>query len=104
MILCRVCKSDKKKDAFIISDFPSSAQGFCKSRSESINSKANLYVFECCNCGLTQISNEPVSYYKEVIRASAYSEDMRLERLKQFKMLESLYYSCLLYTSDAADE
>ena len=92
MILCRVCNSDKKKDAFIISDFPSSAQGFCKSRSESMNSKSNLYVFECCNCGLTQISNEPVSYYKEVIRASAYSEDMRLERLKQFKMLESLYY------------
>ena len=54
-----------------------------------MNSKADLYVFECCNCGLTQISNEPVSYYKEVRRASAYSEDMRLERLKQFKMLES---------------
>jgi 2-polyprenyl-3-methyl-5-hydroxy-6-metoxy-1,4-benzoquinol methylase len=44
-----------------------------------------LEVCQCSKCGLVQLNNEPVSYYKEVIRASAFSADMRTFRLKQFK-------------------
>jgi SAM-dependent methyltransferase len=44
----------------------------------------DLNVYQCAACGLVQISNEPVHYYKEVLRAAAFSEEMRQFRLGQF--------------------
>ena len=45
----------------------------------------DIEVCQCKECGLIQLSNEPVDYYKEVIRASAFSEEMREFRIKQFE-------------------
>jgi 2-polyprenyl-3-methyl-5-hydroxy-6-metoxy-1,4-benzoquinol methylase len=44
----------------------------------------DLEVFQCSGCGLVQLNNEPVPYYKEVIRAAAFSEEMKDFRRKQF--------------------
>ena len=44
----------------------------------------DLEVCQCSGCGLVQLSNEPVHYYKDVIRASAFSEEMKAFRVKQF--------------------
>jgi len=44
----------------------------------------DLEIFQCSGCGLVQITNNPVSYYKEVIRAAAFSEEMKDFRSKQF--------------------
>jgi len=44
----------------------------------------DLEVCQCSGCGLIQLSNEPVPYYREVIRAAAFSEEMRGFRMKQF--------------------
>ena len=93
MTYCRVCGSSKRNDYFLITEFPSSAQGFQKSKKTAKTLKSDLDIFECSVCGLTQISNQPVSYYKEVKRAAAYSEDMKIQRVKQFKsMLLSLIH------------
>ncbi|MCL6588763.1 MAG: methyltransferase domain-containing protein [Firmicutes bacterium] len=43
-----------------------------------------LDIRQCSGCGLVQINNEPVPYYKEVIRAVGISEEMKAFRLKQF--------------------
>ena len=45
----------------------------------------NLEVWQCSGCGLVQLSNEPVPYYKEVIRAAAISPAMSKFREKQFR-------------------
>ena len=80
MTICRVCKSTRTRDVFVITGFPASAQGFSKSKINALDLKSDLMIFECSNCGLTQISNKPIDYYKEVKRAAAYSKDMKLER------------------------
>ena len=46
----------------------------------------DLNIFECTQCGLVQTSQEPVPYYKEVIRASAFSGEMAAFRQKQLKV------------------
>ncbi len=45
----------------------------------------NLEVCQCSSCGLVQLNNDPVSYYREVIRAAAFSEEMREFRRAQFR-------------------
>ena len=45
----------------------------------------NLNIFQCSGCGLVQLNNTPVSYYKEAIRAAEVSKEMKEFRTKQFK-------------------
>jgi 2-polyprenyl-3-methyl-5-hydroxy-6-metoxy-1,4-benzoquinol methylase len=44
----------------------------------------NLELCQCSGCGLVQLNSDPVSYYKEVIRATAVSREMNDFRLRQF--------------------
>ena len=53
---------------------------------------ADLGVCQCSACGLVQLDNAPVSYYKEVIRAAAFSEEMRDFRIKQFEEFVNKYF------------
>ncbi|MDA9701522.1 class I SAM-dependent methyltransferase [Prochlorococcus sp. AH-736-L23] len=91
MKICRVCNSKEIRDSFTLKNFPSSAQGWTKSEIEAKVLKEDINIFECKQCGLVQITNKPVKYYKEVIRSSAYSEDMKFQRLRQFTLLKKLY-------------
>lgn len=43
-----------------------------------------MTVVQCQSCGIVQLTGEPVPYYREVIRAAAYSPEMREFRLAQF--------------------
>lgn len=68
---------------------PKSAQGFGETRDRSLTdfSSINLEVCQCSKCRLVQLNrNRPVSYYREVIRASAFSDEMRLFRQQQFRV------------------
>jgi SAM-dependent methyltransferase len=64
---------------------PSSAQGFLTTEDLKSDSGSDLFIVQCKSCGLIQLDNDPVPYFREVIRASAFSEEMRKFRLKQFK-------------------
>lgn len=44
----------------------------------------DLEIFQCTGCGLVQTKGDPVPYYREVIRAAAYSPEMHDFRLRQF--------------------
>jgi 2-polyprenyl-3-methyl-5-hydroxy-6-metoxy-1,4-benzoquinol methylase len=46
---------------------------------------ADLVICQCAACGLVQIDAEPVPYYREVVRAAAFSPEMRGFRLDQFR-------------------
>jgi 2-polyprenyl-3-methyl-5-hydroxy-6-metoxy-1,4-benzoquinol methylase len=44
----------------------------------------NLEIYQCSGCGLVQLKSDPVPYYREVVRAAAFSSDMKEFRIKQF--------------------
>jgi len=87
---CRVCHKELitllKYD-----DMPKAAQHLPVQSELATERGVDLEVCQCVGCGLVQLSNEPVPYYKEVIRAAAYSEEMKEFRIKQFEKLVQKY-------------
>ena len=82
---CRVCKSNCFDSPLLrYTNMPSSAQGFPDLKSLKNDNGSDLNLFQCSSCGLVQLSEKPVSYYKEVIRASSFSSEMKRFRSEQF--------------------
>jgi SAM-dependent methyltransferase len=82
---CRVCHGDLfKKPILIYKNMPAAAQNLPERKDLNKDNGVDLNVYQCGNCGLVQLDSKPVPYYKEVIRASAYSDEMKQFRIKQF--------------------
>jgi 2-polyprenyl-3-methyl-5-hydroxy-6-metoxy-1,4-benzoquinol methylase len=64
---------------------PKSAQFFPDKAEVESEKGADISVCQCSSCGLVQLSNAPVSYYKEVIRSAAVSDEMTEFRYHQFE-------------------
>jgi 2-polyprenyl-3-methyl-5-hydroxy-6-metoxy-1,4-benzoquinol methylase len=68
----------------IYENMPGAAQ-FMPNAESVINDKGiNLHICQCSGCGLIQLDNDPVPYFREVIRATSFSEGMSQFRKKQF--------------------
>ena len=65
-------------------NMPRAAQFLPDIKSLNKDKGINLSIYQCSGCGLVQLSNSPVPYYKEVVRAAAFSEEMKDFRIKQF--------------------
>ena len=92
MGFCRCCGS--YIDAFPIlqfDDMPRAAQAFPNQNELAEEEGASLSIFQCPYCGLIQIPGEPVSYYKDVIRAAAVSQEMQTFRLGYFRSFVEKY-------------
>ena len=91
-MLCRICRA-MIVDTCILSltNMPSSAQNFPTKETLSFDKGSDLEVYQCSDCGLVQLTNDPVDYYCDVIRASAYSDEMKLFRIDQFHALVQKY-------------
>jgi SAM-dependent methyltransferase len=63
---------------------PKSAQFLPDIENLSADKGLTLDIYQCSVCGLVQIADEPVPYYKDVIRAAAFSPEMKDFRIKQF--------------------
>jgi SAM-dependent methyltransferase len=88
MNICRCCNREVKAEAlFSMSNMPDSAQGFLDKEQLAYDKGCDIDLFQCPYCGLVQLFCEPVSYYKEVIRATSVSDEMRIFRKKQFSDL-----------------
>ncbi len=82
---CRFCHHPfHSKPLLRFENFPAAAQNMPDETNLHLDKGVTLEVFECESCGVVQLNNDPVSYYREVIRAVAYSEEMKAFRLKQF--------------------
>tara|TARA_Y100000310_G_scaffold69533_1_gene65057 strand:- start:3906 stop:5102 length:1197 start_codon:yes stop_codon:yes gene_type:complete len=82
---CRVCGSEFFNTPILkFENMPKAAQNFPTASTLKEDCGVDLDVCQCKACGLVQLNNEPVPYYKEVIRASAFSEEMRSFREEQF--------------------
>ena len=64
---------------------PSAAQHLPDVNNLKDDESVTLEVFQCSGCGLVQLSNKPVDYYREVIRAAGISNEMKQFRNKQFR-------------------
>lgn len=82
---CRVCQSELKKEPRLLyQNMPKAAQYLPDARTLNKDRGVALELCQCSGCGLVQLNSEPVPYYKEVIRAAAFSTEMRQFRAKQF--------------------
>ncbi|MDR0920712.1 MAG: class I SAM-dependent methyltransferase [Oscillospiraceae bacterium] len=81
---CRLCGSEIDNYLIIYEGMPKSAQNFPDSPDEDAGE--DLSVIQCPWCGLVQLAGSPVPYYRDVIRASAVSAEMREFRKNQFSL------------------
>ena len=82
---CRVCGHEFFKEPLLrYKNMPKAAQFLPDANSLENDKGINLEVYQCSGCGLIQLNNEPVPYYKEVVRASGVSREMKNFRMKQF--------------------
>jgi len=82
---CRVCgKSFPETRLLHFENMPKAAQFLPDAESLAQDRGVDLDVYQCSGCGLVQTGNEPVPYYKEVVRAAAFSEEMKAFRREQF--------------------
>lgn len=66
-------------------NMPKSAQFFPDKNEVEAEKGADLSVCQCSGCGLIQLNNDPVFYYREVIRSAAVSPEMTEFRTQQFE-------------------
>ena len=83
---CRACGNVFGDESLLrLSGMPGAVQNLPDDRDEAIASGVVLDVRECSFCGLVQLSNDPVAYYKDVIRAGSFSHSMRERQHDEFK-------------------
>lgn len=79
---CRICSTQLSQcPALHFANAPP-AQGFLSSP-DTEEFQQDLDIYQCDSCGTVQHASEPVPYYKDVIRAVAYSEEMARFRRHQ---------------------
>lgn len=84
---CRACGSRFcGKSLLRLPDMPGAVQNLSADKNEAIASGVILDVRQCSFCGLVQLSNDPVPYYKDVIRAGSYSPSMMSRQRDEFKI------------------
>ena len=88
--LCRVC-NNKLSPLLTYNNMPKAAQKFPDKKSLNLDKGIDLIVCQCNGCGLVQLDNKPVDYYKEVIRAAGFSKEMKKFRYQQFNDIIEKY-------------
>jgi len=89
---CRVCGNDFFKEPLLkYKNMPSVAQYFPDKENLENDKGIDLIICQCSGCGLVQLNNDPVPYYKEVIRSSGVSNEMKEFRIRQFGSIIKKY-------------
>lgn len=89
---CRICGSSFFSTPLLkYQNMPKAAQNMPSAEELAGDKGIDIEVYQCEGCGLVQLSNDPVPYYREVIRASAFSEEMKAFRIKQFTEFINTY-------------
>jgi SAM-dependent methyltransferase len=85
---CRLChRTLNEQDVIHIGPFPKAAQYYPQPEEFEQESGVILNIVECRGCGLTQLTNEPVDYYQQVITAASLSPSIQQHRLSLFSAL-----------------
>lgn len=85
---CRVCSGQLYPTPLLrLENMPNAAQFMPDADTLDQDIGSDLEVCQCSACSLIQLNSQPVHYYREVVRAAAYSPEMRSYRLEQFAEL-----------------
>lgn len=82
---CRLCQSDSFVHLDDIGPFPKAAQYYPEPSEFGEDEGLTLFVYQCKECGLVQITNQPVDYYKTVITAATLSPRLKENRILYFR-------------------
>lgn len=89
---CRLCRQPLAiADVILIGPFPKAAQYYPEPDEFADDRGIVLQIAECPCCGLTQLLNEPVDYYRQVITAASLSPVVREQRLALFRQLRESF-------------
>ena len=89
---CRLCGKVSPMNGIItLENFPKAAQFLPSAQEFDEDISINLEVKECMFCGLVQLSNQPVSYFKDVITASTLTQSSRETLINEFKDILNLF-------------
>ena len=90
---CIACgKILPEKSLFELTSAPASAQDIPDADEVQHDKGVTLHLHQCSGCGLVQFDCEPVSYYRDVIRAGGGSSTMRELRTTQYRHLIETYH------------
>ncbi|MCB1886737.1 MAG: methyltransferase domain-containing protein [Rhodocyclaceae bacterium] len=82
---CRICDTAMGGPLLVQHDMPAAAQGLPTVDRLDRDRGVELRLHQCPACGLAQLANAPVPYYREVIRAAGISPEMQGFRRDQFR-------------------
>ncbi len=88
---CRLCSQPISDKLFSLDNFPRAAQYFPDASEFEEDKGVTLEVLQCQWCGLIQLSNDPVDYYKEVITAASMSQASKDRLVSRFQPIISRY-------------
>ena len=88
---CRVCGGAFYDDHLVYENMPRAAQHFPTAEDVAQERGETLIIRQCSGCGVVQSTTDPVDYYRDVIRATAFSPEMADFRLKQYAELDKKY-------------
>ena len=77
---------------FELEGAPASAQDIPSREEVEADRGRTLDLYQCGHCGLVQFDCEPVSYYRDVIRAGGFSTTMTELRRRQYRHLMETYH------------
>lgn len=84
MMNCRWCHGLlEAKALFELSEVPQGAQALPTADELTHDQSVTLLLHRCADCGLVQMVGEPVAYYRDVVRANAFSDAMGAFRREQ---------------------
>ena len=90
---CIACgKLLPEQSLFELTSAPASAQDIPDAKEVQQDEGVTLHLRQCGCCGLVQFDCEPVSYYRDVIRAGGGSSTMRELRTSQYRHLIETYH------------
>jgi len=91
---CRSCQSiinKNKKNFLTLKNSPSIIQNLDNSKIKSKKQKIDLKIYECTNCGLIQLLNNPTKYYKCSIRSPFLTNQRINEINSRFKYIKEKF-------------
>jgi 2-polyprenyl-3-methyl-5-hydroxy-6-metoxy-1,4-benzoquinol methylase len=89
---CRLCSKKNLAKLVELPNFPQAAQFFLSTEDDKIQDIAvRLVVVQCLSCGLIQLTNNPVHYFKDVITAASLSEGSKKNIKKEWLLLVDKY-------------
>lgn len=90
---CRVCGEDLYKLPLLVyKNMPAISQFLPTIEAFSEDKCVDLTICQCSKCGLIQLDNDPVFYFRDVIRSGSVSKEVEKFRTKQFQDFVDKYH------------